>query len=190
MPVRHRFYDPIVQVAEPEPVEEAELPPVSGIYVDVPGVYILAADVAAALLRMAAEVDGEARSALVGAAESFSEAAVDLPVAEAVPEQEEPLSVSTEPVVDDDPEVARVEIFPDQEGKWYARPVRSDGSIVAVTDGSIDRDYVERDATVRWPGKEIFELGDAMGDSIWDEQHHAFGFNGRRRPSPRRLWSS
>lgn len=86
--------------------------------------------------------------------------------------------------------VARVEIFPDSDGKWHARPVDETGKILSVSEGSFDRDYVERDARARWPERDLYELADVLGDSIWDEQATTFGFNGRRRPSPRRLWAT
>lgn len=180
MPRRPQFYDPEIQTVAPA-VEERSI---EGIYVPRPGVWVHVDDVADALRRMAEETDGDARDALVGAAESFSGSEIDSQVAETSAEPER----VAEPLLDDHPEVARIEVFPDEVGKWYARPVASDGSILLVTDGSFDRSFVETDAQARWSGKEIHELPDAMGDSIWDEQHHAFGFNGRRRPSPRRLW--
>lgn len=136
------------------------------------GVYFHTDQVVSALQQMADLYVGEARRSLLDALNYFKGA----PISEAIES------------ADPHPEVARVEMYPDAEGKWFARPVTEEGAILTVTSGSFDKGFVERDAQSQWPGKTIHELQDSMGDSIWDEQDHLFGFNGRRRPSPRRLW--
>lgn len=196
MPPRHRFYDPEIQTAVPaaEP-----LPPVDGLIIERPGVYLHAEAVSATLARMALLYHGEGRSALLEAARSFADAGVEEP-------PEELLVVETphDPLVkilqapfpfeppDAHPEVARVEVYPNEDGSyWYARVVTAEGEILlGETEQGINSGLVEEQAARRWPGKPVYEIADAMGDSIWDEQAHTFGFNGRRRPSPRRLWST
>lgn len=145
--------------------------PVVGVQMEA-GVYFHTDQIVSALEQMAALYVGDARSSLLDALNYF---------------KGDPYAI-VEPS-DPHPEVARVEIFPDPDGKWFARPVSADGSILIVTAGSFDKEFVVADVGTQWPGKEIHELQDAMGDSIWDEQDHLFGFNGRRRPSPRRLWN-
>lgn len=199
MPRRQDFYEPLVETAPPP---EPELPPIRGILAEVPGLYISARDAAALLGRYAEQYHGEGREALYAAAQVFAgldapdagDALLAAPTAPLTPTPErDPAPPVEAPAVAVDPEIARVEVYPDVDGKWHARPVDSTGAILFVTDGSFDRDYVERDAVERWPGVEIFEVADAMGDSIWDEQHTVgdarSAYTGRRRPSPRRLWT-
>lgn len=175
MPRRHNFYDPIIESPREETVvpEVSEGAVVKGVVIESAGVYMHVDHVVEILRGWAKEQDSEI---LRAAADSFAQTQVvggnQLPAEEVYP----------------DP-VSRVEIFPDPDGKWHARPVTEDGSILSVTEGDFNRDFVERDVLERWPGKQMFELPDAMGDSIWDEQASTFGFNGRRRPSPKRLWS-
>lgn len=206
MPIRHRFYDPIIQTAEEIVAANdhalAEIAPVRGVAVEVPGIYILASDVAAALRTMAADFDGEASEALIAAADSFSGATVD---GQPVAAEASVVEVAVEPLDfvkpyeliparewPPHPTVARIEMYPNEDASyWYARPVNSEGEILLTeqTVTGINRDLVESVALDRWPGAPMYAITDAMGDSIWDEQTHAFGFNGRRRPSPRRLWT-
>src|SRR5262249_25288783 len=132
---------------------------------------------------------------LLAVAESFAGIAPPVSAEEQEPEPLPPPTPPPPPPQEDaslvetmQDRVARVEVFPDAEGKWYARSVDDMGTILKTTNGSFDKTYVISDAGQRWPRKEIHELADAQMDSIWNEQHHAFGWNSRRRPSPRRLW--
>lgn len=144
---------------------------IQALNIERPGVYVHIDQVVDQLNSWAVEYNSE----------DLREAAVAFKVA---------FIVGNELPLEEPPDVIeRVEIFPDLDGKWHARPVTNDGSILLVTEGDFNRDFVEQDATTRWPGKELFEVPDALSDSIWDEQATTFGFNGRRRPSPKRLWS-
>lgn len=204
-------YDPEIQVAPPP---EPELPPVRGMSIELPGVYVAAADVAALLARYAEQYHLEGREALLEAAGVFADMTAPGPVDELSeppsPILDEPVEVPLEdpppvapepappveaplPEVDPHPDVDRVELYPDQSGTyWYARAVNAGGWIIGEYGSvqGIQRDQVETDARNRWPGKEIHELQDGMGDSRWDEEHATFGWNNRRRPSPRRLWAN
>lgn len=200
MPPRHRFHDPIVQ-------EEAPPEPIHALLIERPGIFLHVDDVVAILSQaeglLAALDYFKAISVLDENPEEVMpvnpyvpdpNTAVPLTVTPAaeptVTSDEDPRSAGESLAADPNPEVARVEVYPDAEGRWHARPVDAGGNILAVTEGSFDRDYVESDAAERWPSKEQFELGDSMGDSLWDEQVSTFGWNGRRRPSPRRLWTN
>jgi len=196
MPRRYQFYEPIVQAAgaEPPPVE---LPPIRGLPVEAPGMYLLAQDVTAMLRRMAETFPGDdERAALLLAAQLIDEsvgidfqAPLGPPPPDLAPESNMELGYP-EPQHEPAPGVARIEIFPNEDGNyWFARPVDDGGNIIRQPPvEGIRRDQVEHDACLRWPGVEVYELPDAMGDSLWDEQHSLVAFNGRRRPSHRRLF--
>lgn len=206
MPVRHRFYDPIIQtadeiVAATEPASESEvidLPTIQGVAVGAPGLYLLASDVVAVLATMAETAGPEGFAALMTAADMFSGATLDGLATEIAAEPT--VTPDVVPVGKDSgaanppphPTVARIELYPNEDASyWYARAVNAVGEIIHADQAvsGINRDLVESVAIERWPGAPVYALTDAMGDSIWDEQTHAFGFNGRRRPSPRRLWT-
>lgn len=62
----------------------------------------------------------------------------------------------------------RVEMYPDDDGRWHARGVTEDGTIVAEQRATFDRESAEMQARQRWPGLDIYEVPDATFDSTWD----------------------
>lgn len=200
-------YDPLIEGAPP-PFEAPEpqpepTGPIQAVMVQVAGLYLRLDDVVAELRRIAFDLghrsELSAREAVEAAAAAFEEIGVPETQEEAptgVRDAQDAPHEYTRPVVtipleqpDTDTAVYRVEVFPDADGKWYARSVDSLGNILDTRNGSFDHEYVLKAARDRWPDVEIHELQDAQMDSIWEEEHHAFSFNGRRRPSPRRLFA-
>lgn len=89
------------------------------------------------------------------------------------------------------PRVARVEVFPNEDASyWYARAVDHAGVILAQPNhtSGIRREDVIAAAEREWPGAPIYEVPDALTDSIWNEQNPSATWNGRQRPSDRRLF--
>lgn len=197
-------YDPVVQ----DPPVEYELPAVRGMRIELPGVYVSADDVSVLAMRYAEQWHGEAREALIelaryftlmtgGEADSGPQDAPEPPsvAAPETPEaQEPPAFVYSRP----EPQaaagaVARVEVFPEVDAAglasyWRARGVNGGGVIVDHGIGSINHEDLIRDCGHRWPGIDIFELPDETSDSVWNETTSASTWNGRQRPSERRLF--
>lgn len=208
MPRQRQFYDPIIEAAQPPETFEgggATMPPtIQGLEAVATGTYWRLDDLIAYLLWASESFPTEPeRMAILAVAEAFgwretpSEDVVPVPEGETLSDQITVLPsgegfveawMATNP--DPHPEVARIETYPNEDGTYfYARPVNAEGAIMAEPLGSIRREQVVEAALGQWPSKPIYEVPDAMGDSVWDEQVTVFGFNGRRRPSPRRLWN-
>lgn len=212
MPPRDRYYDPIVQ-SDPPPERTYELPPIKGWVAEAPGLYLRRDDIVACLGVYALEFHGEGREALLAVADVFvhlgdPDDAQEAPGAPEAPSESVPLvpqvrahlheaiesgAAAVAAGRDEFPDVARIEVYPNTDGTyWYARPVNHAGVILrTVLDRPMGpvREQVELTAANRWPGKPLFEIADEMGDSLWDEQHSSSTWNGRRRPSPRRMFA-
>lgn len=110
--------------------------------------------------------------------------------------------IAPPPAAESDPHpgqenIDRVELFPNEDGNyWYARAIDSGGFIIEAetTVQGVSQPQVEAGAAAKWPGKPVHQLTDGMGDSLWDEEFRTdaqtFGYNQRRRPSPRRLFAN
>lgn len=61
----------------------------------------------------------------------------------------------------------RVEMYPDAEGRWYARGVTETGLVVDRQDGVFNQEDAEILARNRWPGLDIYIVADANGDSTF-----------------------
>lgn len=165
----------------------SEIPPIENfIEVARPGFYLLTEDVSATLARMAERYAGEGRVALLEAARAF-----------AASEPEPDLQSRTEPVLGSDGEqigwvVAegqRVEVYPNEDGSyWYGRLVNAGGEIADGPYGQINHDGVLADARRWWSGVPVYEVPDALTDTVHAETNPAATWNGRQRPSVRRLF--
>jgi hypothetical protein len=174
---RTQFYEP--QVGDSPPLE------IRGFPVSIGGTYVLMDDVLTVLEAYARSEDSDDVRELVNWLR-----AGDLHV------EEQPEITST--VVDEypepDPNVDRVEVYPDDpenpRPRWIARACSDQGDILYTTAGSFDQDYVIRDAEQRW-GAPVHLVADAMVDTVWEENDPG-GIRSphtkRRRPSPKRLW--
>lgn len=176
MPPRQRPYDPIVEVPHagglPEPT------PIRGMIVEQPGAYLHVDDVTAALRSYAHELRASGEEGSAGAVEDAAEwlASGVSPMGEVTAEPAPLAAVAA------DPEVERIELFPDPSGKWFARTVSPANRILAVSEGSYDKGFVEQSARNIWPGVAIYELQDEGADSTRpSDRNQFFG------PSPR-LW--
>jgi hypothetical protein len=171
---RTQFYDP--QIGESAPMQ------IRGFQVAIGGTYVLMDDVITALREYAQSLEGSHDGATVHEAASWLQAGAGLPEVELPVTAAEDFAHGAE---DDDVtlDVERVEIFPDAEGKWYARSIDTGGNIMKTTHGSFDKDWVTRNASERWVGIPIYEVATAMADSMWAERGH-------KGPSPKRLWGN
>lgn len=184
-----QFYEPIVE-------ENQQASPMRGFQVGITGTYVLLDDVVTALREYAQSLDDPASGGLVHEVANWLHSG-----AEPIPVEDEDVPESaTTPVelpaaVEADPNVDRVEIYPDDpespRPRWIARSCDSTGKILFVTNGSFDQAYVIRDAEERWPGKSIHLIAEYSHDTVWEENDPG-GLRStatkRRRPSPNRLW--
>lgn len=188
MPTRERHYDPMIE-------QPRQASPLRGFQVQIGGVYVLLDDIVTVLREYALTLADPDEMTLVNELAGWlGSGERQLPEA-----QESPLpEVPAEPAVvyAYDENVDRVEIYPDDptaiRPRWIARSVDDTGSILFVTNGSFDQDYVIRDAEQRWPDKDIHLLTEAGIDTIWEERDPGgirSASSGRRRPSPKRLWA-
>jgi hypothetical protein len=182
--------------------EETERPGIPGIIVAQPGTYLLAeplieflSDVAESLLVMPerlAEAVTDARAALLAAVDGFAEVLV--PVVSDEQEKRAVTSSPSETLISSEKlaklsEAARVEVYPNEDGSyWYARAVDPVGFIISPPVGQISHQGVLEDAARIWPGVDVYEIPDEMADSIWAESNPASTWQGRQRPSPRRMF--
>lgn len=179
--MKRRVYDP--KVEEPPAVE---LPPVRGMLIELPGVYVAAEDVQAVLARYAEQWHGEAREALYEMARFFGQ----MEAGDAADEPSAPPEAPPAPEVVWVPQpVVRAEVFPNEDGSyWYGRGVAANGVIVDDGVSGINHDGVIDLCRRRWPDADIFEVPDSLSDSVWQESNPAATWNGRHRPSERRLF--
>lgn len=61
----------------------------------------------------------------------------------------------------------RVEMYPDDQGRWHARGVTEEGEILEQQLPTFDRDSAEDQARGRWPGLDIYEVADQNSSSVW-----------------------
>lgn len=169
---------------------------IRGFQVAIGGTYVLMDDVVTALRAYAQSLTSPDAGAVVHELASW--------LAQGAPEIEEalpddPMEVElaeaqvygAEPL-DESSDIERIEIYPDPPDdprpKWYARSVDTGGYIVQTTGGSFDQDWVIQNASERWPGKGIFLLSHAGGDSKWEEDRER-GVFPSKGPPVRRLWA-
>lgn len=166
---RSRHYDPIVEaprLVEPAPEPLGQPQQMRGFVLERPGTYVLLEDIVAALYLYADPMSNEINeddSNVVHAAADWLSAGIE-PVQDPgrpSPETEEALR----PIEQFGPVVERVELYPDENGKWHTRSISPDGLILKVTSGDFNKGYVERDAGERWPGITIYEVQNESDDS-------------------------
>jgi len=178
MPKR-QYYDPMIEDGSPQEIV------VRGFQVNIGGTYVLLDDIVSIIRDYAQSLEDPDAGALVHEIASWLASGtppLNTPEPEVVEVDPEARFRDTDPG-DMTPDVDRVEVFPDDEGKWYARSVDTGGNIMKTTHGSFDKEYVLKNAENRWPGKPIHEIANAMEDSMWKER-------GRMGPSPKRLWNA
>jgi len=87
------------------------------------------------------------------------------------------------------PIATRVEMFPDAEGRWYARGVTEEGLVVDHQDGVFNQEDAEILARAHWPGLPIFIVADANADSTFIESEQMRMGLGQPDRSPRKSLS-
>jgi hypothetical protein len=160
------YYDPQVG-------DSAEMQ-IRGFQVQIGGTYVLMDDVVTALRGYAQSLpDPEAGALVHDVATWLQQGAEPLPVIEEVVETVEPSGPYGAEADDMDPDVDRIEVYPDPpedpRPKWYARSIDTGGFIMKTTNGSFDFEWVVRNAEERWPGIPIHLLKNAGEDSMWTE---------------------
>lgn len=188
-----------------------QLPPLNvvAVYSEKPGVFIHIEDVVDRLVMMAELAKDDARDALREAAEWFAAAQAAIPSPEGAEAATRAVDAPGDPFQGEaavvgvpaapNPEVAlvaRIETYQDDTGRWYARPIDKNGFILWNLDPfeGTQREHVENLALDAW-GRHlsVYDVGDAMGDSLWQEnQEVSTGLvrtAGSRRPSPRRMFA-
>ncbi len=185
MPRGKQHYDPMID--EPQQIQ------MRGFPVAISGTYVLMDDVVTALRQYAQSLDDPVQGGAVHEAASWLQSG-DRPLPEVEPPV--PPEAAAPPAPENLPNVARIEVYPDDPDtpnpRWMARACDDVGRILKVTNGSFDQEYVIRDAQERWPNVETLLLREAGQDSIWEERDPGgirSASNGRRRPSPHRMFT-
>jgi hypothetical protein len=188
--MRNQFYEPLV--------EEQHLPtPIRGFQVTIGGTYVLLDDVVTVLREYAQSLGAIPEREIIHEVATWLQSG-ELPLPEQQPVQDPaPSPPQTFTPLDPELGVDRVEIYPDDplalKPRWIARACSAEGDILYVTNGSIDQEYVIADAQQRWPGCDVHLLTEAGQDTVWEERDPGgirSASNGRRRPSPKRLWGN
>jgi len=175
MPRQRQFYDP--QIDDGSPQETI----LRGFQVQIGGTYVLLDDVVTVLRMYADSID----SIAVHEAANWLISGQQLPEIESQDRTPDTTNIAHE-VHGAEPDdvnldVDRVEVFPNEEGKWFARSIDTGGNIMKTTNGSFDVNWVVQNAEDRWPGIPIRIVASESSDSMWEER-------GRKGPSPKRLW--
>lgn len=186
MPRQTQHYDPIIEDGS------AQATAIRGFQVGIGGTYVLMDDVVTAIREYAQSLADPEFGSLVHDLANWLTSGQPLPQAPDYPnpgqvaltEFDVPADTIVHGAEADDVtlDVERVEMFPDADGKWYARSIDTSGNIMKITDGSFDKPWVLRNAEQRWPGIHLVEVQSAMDDSMWRERGHI-------GPSPKRLWA-
>lgn len=183
---RQSFYEPMID-------EGRQATPIRGFQTQIAGTYVLLDDVITSLREYAQSLEDSTDGALIHEVAAWLQSSErELPAVESTAAVEAPPPA----VHADDPAVDRVEIYPDDPAslrpRWIARSCDENGRILFITNGSFDQEYVIKDASERWPGKNVHLLTEAGIDTVWEERDPGgirSASSGRRRPSPNRMWA-
>lgn len=76
--------------------------------------------------------------------------------------------IQTGASVEGDKDLSRIEMYMDEEYRWWARRIAPDGSLTGETRHGTQRDDVLALAQAAWPDLTVYELRNESDDSTWE----------------------